>query len=393
MGRPAPRRLPPLMSPEAPGLRHNSPSRRAICQGRRCAQCAAGRGAGAIDAPAAAGPDRARAGGAAERAAVRGPPRFASPLGASTPTSTCSMRGPAAARACQSRTGASGSPHVYQHRCGPWTTDPACTRHLEGAGTPYQPPPARLRASAHSQAPRGARTPARPRCLVGDVPACTCNTLACRNASSYAGLSGGLVSAKPRVNARPSQRTGFVHLQHNPKLTARWVSRVFYPRLISTRRCLFQRSADHFAHTAILSGRVFSKQPAYPTNCGIQSMHPASEVSDAAAADAAAPGAAAPARAAAGGSPLPTAHVQPAPGQTAHVIGLGKVLVLSPPAAEPGAAFRGRCLVEVIGADGRPSGRTRHVYPRQLKPLRQVGPAACIPHARGRGPRTRGAAA
>ena len=86
---------------------------------------------------------------------------------------------------------------------------------------------------------------------------------------------------------------------------------------------------------------------------------------------AAAPGPAAPA-AAGSASAAAAGAAFPLLGRTAHVIGLGKVLVLSAPITEPGREFKGRCLVEVLGEDGRPTGRTRHVFPRQLKPLRQV---------------------
>ncbi|KIY91865.1 hypothetical protein MNEG_16098, partial [Monoraphidium neglectum] len=58
-------------------------------------------------------------------------------------------------------------------------------------------------------------------------------------------------------------------------------------------------------------------------------------------------------------------------GQTVHVAGLGKARVLSGPIDAAGREFQGHCLVEVLGDDGRPTGRTRHVYPRQMRQLRK----------------------
>jgi len=58
--------------------------------------------------------------------------------------------------------------------------------------------------------------------------------------------------------------------------------------------------------------------------------------------------------------------------QLVSVKGLGKARVLCRPIEEPGHPFRGRCLVEQLGVDGKPTGVTRHVYPRMLHPLREV---------------------
>jgi hypothetical protein len=60
-------------------------------------------------------------------------------------------------------------------------------------------------------------------------------------------------------------------------------------------------------------------------------------------------------------------------GSIVHIKGpIGKARVLSGP-KEAGGPFAGQCLVEQVDGGGRPTGLRRHVYPRLLRALKEVG--------------------
>jgi hypothetical protein len=103
-----------------------------------------------------------------------------------------------------------------------------------------------------------------------------------------------------------------------------------------------------------------------------------------------APAAAAAPPAAAGAAAVPAsaaARAFPRRGQLVAARGLGRARVLSDGPAPPGAPFVGCWLVEALDAGGRSTGRTRHVFSRALRPLREVRASTAVAAAAARGRR------